>query len=216
MSQRNPQGPLWPSYADLMTSLFCVMLVLFVISYVQLTSLLDRYRISAAKWEKVKEVEESVSKLADEKYFVYQKEFKRHVFREEVRFDPMKATIAPEYEPFLKRAGERIVQLVDELKRKSTGDIKYLIIIEGMASRDKYSNNFELSYQRAYALFKLWQKLGITFDRSVCEVIIAGSGTEGVGRAVEETRNQRFLIQIMPKVGEGWGPASPQATVASF
>jgi hypothetical protein len=107
----------------------------------------------------------------------------------------------------LRKAGERIASLIDELKRKSSGNIKYVIIIEGMASQDKYTQNFELSYQRALALQRLWQTMGISFDSSICEVIIAGSGIAGVGRSVDEKKNQRFLIQILPKVGEGWGSA---------
>jgi len=212
MTARTDQGPLWPSYADLMTSLFCVMLVLFAICY----ALLLRYQMNAQKWAKMKEIEQSVSQLADGSTFVYQPEFKRHVLREEVRFNVQDATIDPRYEAGLKSAGERIVRLVRELKQKSQADIKYLIVIEGMSSKDTkdtYADNFGLSYRRALALYQLWTgKLGIRFDPSICEVIIAGSGTEGVGRypPSEEAKNQRFLIQVIPKVGEGWS-AEPAA-----
>jgi flagellar motor protein MotB len=124
-----------------------------------------------------------------------------------VHFETGNSTILPEYRPFLQAAGNRIARLIGELRGKAQPGIKYLIIIEGMASRDGYANNFELSYQRALALYRLWQEMKIGFDSDVVEVIVAGSGTEGVGRygPADETRNQRFLIQILPKVGaEGW------------
>ena len=80
--------------------------------------------------------------------------------------------------------------------------MRYLIIVEGMASRDAYADNFQLSYRRALALNRFWIAHHIHFDPEICEVLIAGSGTEGVGRygGNEEHRNQRFLIQIVPKV----------------
>ena len=214
MISKPDQGPLWPSYADLMTSLFCVTLVLFVLSHWLLTV---KYKMSAQKWERVQEVEESVKKLADEKYFIYQKDYKRHVFRRDVQFERGKSIIPQEEYAFLGDAGRRISSLIEELQRKSGANIKYLIIIEGMASDDKYPNNFELSYQRALALFRLWKDQHVKFDSNICEVIIAGSGIGGVGRygPADEKKNQRFLIQILPKVGaEGWG-ARPDAGQAA-
>ncbi len=211
MPFRHEQGPIWPGYADLMTSLFGVMLVLFVLRDVQLTAEARKNLISAQKWQKVQEIDESVRKLADEQFFVYQKEYKRHVFRQEVQFEARDATIPETDYQFLEEAGKKIARLISDLKSHSDANIKYLIIIEGMASKDSYANNFELSYQRALALYKFWQQRGIAFDDSICEVIIAGSGTEGVGRygPTDERRNQRFLIQILPKVGaEGWGSES--------
>jgi outer membrane protein OmpA-like peptidoglycan-associated protein len=194
------QGPVWPGYADLMTNLFAVALLLFVLSSWLLTS---TYKVPAAKWEKIKEVEESVQKLEDRKYFVYQPQFKRHVFSQEVLFETGKADIVPEYHEFLRSAGQRIESLVDDLRSQAGVNIKYVLIIEGMASDDGFPGNYELSYRRALALYNFWQASGIQFDTSVCEVIISGSGTGGVGRypAQEERKNQRFLIQMLPKVG---------------
>jgi hypothetical protein len=192
------EGPVWPSYADLMTSLFGVTLVLFVLSHWLLTV---KYKMSAEKWQKIQEIEESVSRLADKKFFEYQKEYKRHKFIRDVQFKIGDAEIPEGSREYLREAGERIATLIDEFRRKSDSNVKYMIIIEGMASADGYAKNFELSYQRALALYRLWQELGIRFDSRICEVIIAGSGEQGVGRDVTEVNNQRFLVQILPKVG---------------
>jgi hypothetical protein len=94
--------------------------------------------------------------------------------------------------------------LIETLKAKYKGDnIKYLIVIEGMSSNIAYSENYQLSYDRALSLFRLWQQHNIQLDPTICEVMIAGSGTGGVGRfsGGKEVRNQRFLIQIIPKIG---------------
>ena len=72
-----------------------------------------------------------------------------------------------------------------------------------MASKDAYKENYPLSYKRALMVKNLWENQGIEFDQSVCELQIAGSGTGGIGRYDEkiESKNQRILIQIMPKIG---------------
>lgn len=82
--------------------------------------------------------------------------------------------------------------------------MKYLIIIEGMASKDNYSLNYQLSYERALSLFRFWENQGIIFDPKICEIQIAGSGIGGIRDYYndEEYKNQRFLIQIVPKIGE--------------
>ncbi|MBC7449551.1 MAG: hypothetical protein H7330_15980 [Hymenobacteraceae bacterium] len=82
-----------------------------------------------------------------------------------------------------------------------------------------YQNwGYILSYQRAKALYDFWRDEGIVdFDapqyHDIIELAIAGNGYGGVGRYnparrnlrvtnQEEKRNQRFLIQIIPKVGK--------------
>ena len=82
-------------------------------------------------------------------------------------------------------------------------DIKYLILIEGMSSSDNYKNNYLLSYARAWAVKKLWDTNNIDLDPSICEIQISGSGPGGIGRYPknEDKKNQRILIQIIPKIG---------------
>ena len=103
------------------------------------------------------------------------------------------------------KVGNSIQKLINDLKTKySQQDIKYVVIIEGMASNDNFSDNFPLSYKRAWAVLKLWQEQNIVLDPTVCEIQVAGSGSEGIGRfpKKEEFKNQRILIQIVPKIGE--------------
>ena len=90
-----------------------------------------------------------------------------------------------------------------------------------MASRDYYHDNDVLSYQRALSLYYLWQKNGVSFEQSQCEVQVSGSGIRGIRPYntiyynaakrgdpdanskfdfQEEKRNQCIIIQIIPKI----------------
>lgn len=191
----------WPSYTDLMTSLFFIMLVLYVLSYAALRA---QQRATEEQLRKIKEVQKAVQNLPT-KYFEPQPEYKRFVLKKQIQFPIKSSTISPEYFGYLLEVGQQIHNLIDTLKTNFADDnIKYLLVIEGMASRDNYIDNYGLSYNRALALFNLWKTNGITFDPRICEVQIAGSGTGGLGRygGREEYKNQRFLIQIVPKIGE--------------
>ena len=153
------------------------------------------------EFEKIEEIKQSLNNI-DTTYFTYRPEYKKHILNISVQLPVGKYNIdyvdnKTKYK--LREAGLAIKNQIDDATRLN-GDIQYLLIIEGQASKDNYVANYELSYQRALALMRYWEKSGINFgDR--CEVLIAGSGTGGTMREVDETRNQRFLIQIMPKTG---------------
>lgn len=149
------------------------------------------------------EIQNATSGL-DTKYFQYQKDYKRFSLREQIQFQSESAIIPPNQYSYLIEVGKSIERFVeDSLKTKYINDqIQYLIVIEGMASLDDYKYNDSLSYERALALRELWRKFGVNLDPKVCEVIIAGSGTGGAGRfSGRDPRNQRILIQIVPKIG---------------
>jgi outer membrane protein OmpA-like peptidoglycan-associated protein len=193
----------WPSYVDLMTGLFIIALVLFVFSYKALTAERDRLRVNAENYKRLQAIDDAIKTLADTQHFEYQAQYKRYVFRKQVQFATGKDGIAPEYFPFMRETGTALNRLISTLRQDpSKRDTRYMIIIEGMSSRDSYSDNFGLSYRRALALYDFWKASGIVFDPEVCEVIVAGSGLDGVGRYTgsDEAKNQRFLIQIVPKV----------------
>jgi len=159
-----------------------------------------RLLVMEEEYKKLKEIEEAIKRL-DAKYFVYQPAYKRHVLRSRVQFAKGKSNIASTYHEMLLNAGRALEQLVASLEKDD--NIKYLLVVEGMASKDAYTRNYELSYERALALSRLWEQQGVSFDPNRCEVIISGSGTGGFGREVgDESKNQQFLITIIPKIGE--------------
>ena len=193
----------WISYADLMTSLFFVMLVLFVVTIGYL-----KYNLETTKkeLEKIKELQIAIHELP-EKYFEYQPEYKRFKLKKQIQFDKGSSEIKPEYHTYLINVGKSILTLLEKLKgnRKfEILDIKYLVVIEGMASKDNYSYNYELSYGRALSLYQFWNNKSVSFDPTDCEVQISGSGTGGIRgySGLDEHKNQQFLIQIIPKMGK--------------
>ena len=193
----------WVSFSDLMTSLFFVMMVLFVVSigYLQFQK-----KATERQLEKIEEIQTAVQQLP-KKYFSYQDKYKRFKLNKEIEFKKGSNVINVNDNGYLLDVGNSILQLVDSLynnEKYRDFDIKYQIVIEGMASKDNYQYNFELSYKRALSLYKLWKANDIIFDPKICEIQIAGSGTDGVREysGIEETRNQQFLIHIVPKIGK--------------
>lgn len=193
----------WTSYSDLMTSLFFVMLVLFVLACAMLKKKADQAELDKEatenEMEKIREIEESIAAI-DPQYFEYSAEHKKHILKIKVQFANNSYEIPQSSRDSLIAAGRSIA---DFLQKKSSDDIKYLLVIEGQASSDDYWGNDELSYNRANALRYLWKKNGINFDHNdKCELIVAGSGKEGAGRSKnKEEENRRFLIHIIPKPG---------------
>jgi hypothetical protein len=196
----------WISYSDLLTSLFFVMLVLFVVSVGYL-----KYEQGATKkvLDKIKALDTAVTKLP-KGYFRYDSRFRRHELAHPVsQFDKGSALINPAVVDSLVDVGKSINKLIKDLHQNreyKEFDIKYLLIIEGMASQDNYPENFQLSYLRSKALYDLWKdnlEDEIIFDPNFCEIQIAGSGTDGIRayHGKEEAKNQRFQIQIVPKIG---------------
>jgi outer membrane protein OmpA-like peptidoglycan-associated protein len=209
MSKNKKESFFWTSYSDLMTSLFFVMLVLFVLVIVLLHNKissqeqeLEQYRmVDLAQYQMIQDVEKANENI-DKTYFEYNETYKKHVLKIKVNFPVGKSdmnTIDAHTQQQLINAGNTIKQQINEMQQKYP-NIQYLLIIEGQASKDNYAQNYELSYERGLALSRFWQSSGIDFGKN-CEVLISGSGTGGSMRSTIESQNQRFLIHIIPKTG---------------
>jgi hypothetical protein len=195
-------GFFWPSFTDLMTSLFFIMLVLYVLTFIKLK---NQQNATQRELNKIKEIQAAVTELPPE-FFAYDPVYKRFSLKRNIEFVTQKDIFkSQDDEQYLLKVGASIKGLIENLRQKySKQDIKYVVVIEGMASKDDFSDNYPLSYKRAWAVSKLWERNNILLDQSVCEIQIAGSGTGGIGRflAQDEKKNQRILIQIVPKIGE--------------
>lgn len=205
----NKKSFFWASYADLMTSLFFIMLVLFILTTVMLKGQVDEIeRIKEAteeQMEKIKEIENAVNEI-DTNYFEYSREHKKHILKIDVSFNVGSSdmtNIPLDTRLKLLDAGNAIKKFISEASQKY--GVKYLLVVEGQASKDNYPKNDELSYERALALVKYWLNNNLTFDKEKCEVIISGSGQSGSLRVEPDiagnSANQRFLIHIIPKPG---------------
>ena len=211
MAKKKKESYFWTSYSDLMTNLFFVMLMLFILAIV----LLHREMVQIGKerdatkeeLEKINEIRTAIQNI-DTTYFQYDEDYKKHILKTKVKFQTGSSNIndlddATKDELLAVR--DTIKSFLDKLLQKD-GNASYLLVIEGQASKDKYALNNQLSYDRALSLFKFWfpdqKNTTLRFFNLPCEVVIAGAGfMEGKPRDAENAANQRFLIQIMPQSG---------------
>lgn len=217
MSQKK-ESFFWTSYSDLMTSLFFIMLTLFVLVIVLLHK---RMEATEKQLEEIKKVEASTKELGRTKYYAYRPEYKKFVLNVWCYFGQLKSGLADlqTNTQDLRNAGMEIEQFLARNKNN-----KYLLIIEGQASRNssKWTEcNYRLSFQRALTLMKFWKDICRIDFGANCEIQIAGSGdgrynfgyTGGENterfkeldatlmreRGDKEKYNQRFIIHVIPK-----------------
>ncbi|MGQ9848071.1 MAG: hypothetical protein ACUVQP_11320 [Bacteroidales bacterium] len=197
----------WPSYVDLLTALFIVMLVMFVLSYKLLS---DSKKVTEEELKKIKEIQK-ISESLPTKYFEFQPEYKRWTLKQPTQFGIGSDEIPRSDYEYLEEVGNSLVKMLNDLNEKYKKDsLKYLIVIEGMSS--KIGTNPDpnyLSYRRAKSLVEFWEKRGINIKSDIFEILVVGSGIEGVGRYEydppffdKEKKNQRILIQIIPKISK--------------
>lgn len=195
----------WLSYSDLMTSLFFVMLVLFILVYNMQNSIIKDLAAAKEELERIKEIEKAVNNI-NRRYFAYDSLNKKHVLNVQFLYPTGSADISqilPDKRPELINAGKAVKDLI--LKFPEEENIKYLVVVEGQASKDNWIGNDQLSFYRAQSLINLWKQSEIGLGKlQNCELIVAGSGENGIPRTLPDVppANQRFLITIIPKIGE--------------
>lgn len=226
MAENNKKALFWTSYSDLMTSLFFAVLVLFVVVVVAMGENKQELEIAKAKLDEAKKeakasqeqlnqilrLDRQFKTLTSSTSLQYDTEKRMFYVKDFVGieiFEPNKCTIKEKYLETVDTVGTEIKQIIESLKEKNK-DFSYLLVIEGTAAipykklkKDTFDPDnhamYELSYQRALALYERWKKLN--FRDSNTEIIIAGSGFNGINRdKIIEDNNKRFVIQIIPKI----------------
>ena len=205
----------WPSYVDLLTALFAVVLVLFVLSFKlyndstgRLKAKTDSLLVIASQYERIMKIDTQIMTLEKSGRFKYDSINKRFLVKNFIGqeiFETLSENIKPLFYKDAEDAGYEIISLVNTLYDKN--NVKSLVIIEGNTAK-KFDGSidpenkfgYELSYKRALALKYFWIERGIIFDPVKSQLLIAGSGFSGTGRDPKEENNKRFLIQVIPKI----------------
>ena len=220
MSKQKTGSHFWPSYSDLMTSLFFLMLVMFVLTIISLRNAImeteKQRKVSEEQLRKVQQIQEAVNQLPSD-YFEEDATNKRWILKKSYspNFNAAEFDIRVLNDTTrLIEVGNSLMRVINRLNimkedpRYKNMDITYLVVIEGIASKDSYFDNDALSYKRALSLYYLWKRNEISFEKSQCEVQISVSCIRGRGRfnedgkkPEEEVKNQRIIIQIVPKIG---------------
>lgn len=202
-----------------MSSLFFVMLVLFIICLVKggmNGELRKAYKEAIADkkdLENILQLEDQFKILSQSSSLEYdsiKKMFYAKDFQEKEIFYPNDDKIKPEHIETVDLVGNDILKILQSLNQNE--NFKYQMVIEGNAAikwQNLKSGNYNpdnvqmyhLSYNRALALYLYWKSQGIDFRLYNTEVIIAGSGFNGINRDEKvEDYNKRFVIQIIPKI----------------
>lgn len=234
MAKKSDNAMFWISFSDLMTSLFFIVLVLFIITFLsQQKQVVDLKK----KLEVYDMVERNVKPLKENSdLFKYEEEYKRFVLSFDVKYNLAKYKIIKgdivNYSSTsnkIKEAGLELKKIIDQLEEEkrnnpSLKNVSYIVIISGYASKllkPELDKDYELSYLRALNLWKFWIVNGINFEdakyNGLIDLQISGNGWGGVGRHnykidnmkdvsqvtefyKTESKNQRFIIQIVPKI----------------
>lgn len=231
-------GSFWPSYVDIMTTLFAITLILFAVSFSRFKIKEKQLQLLVNEYEDIINVYSTVGSIDSTLYFGYNVQYLKHMFTVDVEYQQKEYHIdklkldqtdklgADNKRDSIIQAGKIIQETIKRLENSETANdnIKFLVVIEGQSSRvpynvDDYHNNYTLSYLRAQFLNKFWKEHGIDLASIPrCELIISGSGEDGVPRItpsisspsndeewnvwnLEESKNQRFLIHIVPVIG---------------
>lgn len=231
-------GSFWPSYVDIMTTLFAITLILFAVSFSRFKMKERNLQFLVNQYEDIINVYSTISSIDSTMYFYYNAQYLKHLFtvnveyqQKEYRIDKLKLDLenkvgADNKRDSILKAGEIVKETIMKLESSDSlkNNIKFLVVIEGQSSRvrfdvDDYHNNYTLSYLRAQFLNKFWKDNGIDLASIPrCELIISGSGEDGVPRVTpsieaprtpeeteqwiaDESKNQRFLIHIVPVIG---------------
>lgn len=228
MAKTKQKDPFWTSYSDLMTSLFFVMLVLFIICLIkvghtngelkdandQLAGALKEANADKEDLQNILQLEEQFKVLSESSSLEYdsiKKMFYAKDFQEKEIFYSNDDRIKPEFFGIVDTVGNDILNILKSLNQNKK--FSYQLVIEGNAAiqwqnlvAGTYNPDdvsmYRLSYNRALALYLYWLKeKKIDFRKYNTEVIIAGSGFNGINRDNRvEDYNKRFIIQIIPKI----------------
>ena len=117
-------GFFWPSFTDLMTSLFFIMLVLYVLNFIKLQSELikseEKKKATEKQLNKIKEIEKALKALPSE-YFTYNEKYKKHILNVEVKFNSGSSDMLDMNADVLGKirdAGKKIEKVLKDLYKK--------------------------------------------------------------------------------------------------
>lgn len=216
MMKRKKNNSFWLSYSDLMTSLFFVMLILFLSTAIKLSnqikaneSIIEGQSVEINKLKRILQLDTLFAELSQSttlKYIEENKTFIAKDFEGIEIFEPDSSIIKEQYLNTVDQVGHDLEALLRNLENK-TPECSYLLVIEGNSAnktinpwpRDR-RYNYELSYKRALALYNRWVSIGVNLRQYNTEIQICGSGLNGINRDAKEENNKRFVIQIIPKV----------------
>lgn len=211
----------WIGYSDLLTSLFLVSLILFLVfggfaakTKAELDECIKKnedLNKEIALVHNIEDIQLALKKIADSDAFEPM-DNGMYRMRYEVSFPQGISEFAKLSKKDLEKCQNAGIVLMSEIKKlnQEFKGVEFLVIIEGLAQRrEDYQNlaksreGYVLSYERAVGLKEYWESIGLDFSKKNlnCELLTSGSGYYGKNRAKVSRDNRKFIIQIIPKLG---------------
>ena len=173
---RKNRESFWPSYVDIMTTLFAVMLILFAVSYARFKLKEGQLEMLVNEYKDIIDVYSTVDAIDKTGYYAYDKQYLKHTLTvsiayqdkeydisNKLQYDLSNKTKADQVREKIRRAGREVQNIISDLEENSENskNIKFLIVIEGQSSKipfndNDWQNNETLSYLRAKFLKKFW------------------------------------------------------------
>lgn len=173
---RKSKETFWPSYVDIMTTLFAVMLILFAVSYARFKLKEGQLEMLVEEYKDIINVYSTVDSIDESKYYAYDSLYLKHTLTVSIAYQEKEYDIsnkllfdltdkvrANEKRDSIAMAGRLVQNTIVSLEK--TGDIgkniKFLVVIEGQSSKipfndNDWRNNETLSFLRAKFLKKFW------------------------------------------------------------
>lgn len=222
----NNKSSFWPSYVDIMTTLFAITLVLFAVSFSRFKVKERQLQVLVDEYENIVNVYSTVNEIDKSRLFGYDSLYLKHLMtidiqyqQKEYRMDRLAEDLsnpiaANKIRTEIKAAGDTIMSKIDRLESSIPDsmkrNIKFLVVIEGQSSKvpfdeGDWKNNYTLSYLRAQYLNKFWKANGIDFEAMPrCELIISGSGEGGKPRVTVDTKKLHSLYPDNVEYAKHW------------
>lgn len=167
---------------DVMTNLFAITLVLFVISFFWYRYQNGELVVIKKEYDKIKELKSAINQLNNNDYFQYNELYQKHVLcnvdiefiegydRYRIPEDLALGCRSHKTMSQIDSVGISIIRTITALKNEYEGNqdsyrIKFLVIIEGQASSSgEVQKNYEVSYRRALSLMNYWRNDNVMYD----------------------------------------------------
>lgn len=206
----------WVGYSDFMTSMFFISLVLFVIFYInnqkKIKEVNQRKKQVEYRDSIMRNIENDMKELESSRELKYNTKYRRFELKRQIKFSYADHRIKNSDDiGYLLSVGKEIFNMIQKLTMKYKNS-QYMLIIEGMASKDGYKLNDQLSYNRALEVYKIWydnDDLREKIDRHnrelTCKIQIVGSGEDkrGWGRLNSNIRpedDQKIIVYLTPYI----------------
>ena len=216
----NSSANFWPSYVDLFTGLFVVMLILFVVSYFAFQKSEGSLKTKLAVYSQLDRLDSCLKTLdEDHEYFTFDSSTHNYILNTNILFDQNKYVIPDSSKPALIEAGRELRNFLDNMSEAFHDSLKLIVVIEGMAAYNEWTcpdresqTVYQLTYNRALAFYNLLSMDSIKLfsnkeedplnSEKKYQILVSGSGFNGFGRknGAYEDYNKKFIIHILPKI----------------